>query len=412
MSWLMQIAWTAMFAFMLIIAIGGNVIVIWIVLAHRRMRTVTNYFLLNLSIADLMMSVFNCIFNFVYMLNNDWQFGRPYCTFSNFIANVTVAASVFTLTGISLDRFLAINRPLKPRMSKTSAQITIAAIWLTSLILGSPCLMYSTTVTHRPSGQTACILIWPDGQPLVSTMDYIYNLVLFMVTYVTPMAAMLGCYTAMGRELWGSRSIGELTQRQIDSIKSKRKVVRMFIVIVTIFGVCWLPYHSYFLYTHYHRDVPYSKYVQHLYLMFYWLAMSNAMVNPLIYYWMNARFRQYFRTAVCEWRCLQRSEQHSDVADTPPMIRRCSHSYSRSRSGGTGDDYSNNERYKQQRLVLKQQQTQCFCATGPNMQQHHTCRRPLVQICVAGQPVSWRHPQHQPLLTNHVNHRHMTSSQV
>jgi hypothetical protein len=49
-------------------------------------------------------------------------------------------------------------------------------------------------------------------------------LVLFIVTYVVPMSAMAGCYTAMGRELWGSRSIGEMTQRQIDSIRSKRKV--------------------------------------------------------------------------------------------------------------------------------------------------------------------------------------------
>jgi tachykinin-like receptor len=63
----------------------------------------------------------------------------------------------------------------------------------------------------------------------------------------------------------------------------------MFIIIVSIFAVCWLPYHAYFIYTHHDRTLTYSKYVQHLYLGFYWLAMSNAMVNPLIYYWMNAR---------------------------------------------------------------------------------------------------------------------------
>lgn len=63
----------------------------------------------------------------------------------------------------------------------------------------------------------------------------------------------------------------------------------MFIVIVVIFAVCWLPYHAYFIYTHHDKAVTYARYVRHLYLAFYWLAMANAMVNPLIYYWMNAR---------------------------------------------------------------------------------------------------------------------------
>ncbi|PNF22942.1 hypothetical protein B7P43_G11682 [Cryptotermes secundus] len=70
------------------------------------------------------------------------------------------------------------------------------------------------------------------------------------------------------------------------------QVVRMFIIIVSIFAVCWLPYHAYFIYTHHNRSLAYSRYVQHLYLGFYWLAMSNTMVNPLIYYWMNARYEK------------------------------------------------------------------------------------------------------------------------
>lgn len=74
------------------------------VAAHREMRTITNYFLLNLSIADLMMSSLNCMFNFIYMLNSDWPFGRFYCSLNNFMGNVTVATSVFTLVAISFDR--------------------------------------------------------------------------------------------------------------------------------------------------------------------------------------------------------------------------------------------------------------------------------------------------------------------
>lgn len=104
------------------------------------------------------------------------------------------------------------------------------------------------------------------------------------------MVVMLICYSLMGRVLWGSRSIGETTERQMESMKSKRKVVRMFIAIVSIFAICWLPYHLFFIYAYHNNQVTSAKYVQHMYLGFYWLAMSNAMVNPIIYYWMNKRY--------------------------------------------------------------------------------------------------------------------------
>jgi tachykinin receptor 3 len=68
------------------------------------------------------------------------------------------------------------------------------------------------------------------------------------------------------------------------------QVVKMFIVVVIIFAVCWLPYHVYFIYTYHHKEVVTKPFIQHVYLGFYWLAMANAMLNPFIYYWMNARY--------------------------------------------------------------------------------------------------------------------------
>lgn len=76
------------------------------------MRTSTNYFLLNLSIADLLMSSLNCVFNFIFMLNSDWPFGSIYCTINNFMATVTVSTSVFTLVAISVDRYVSLLRRL------------------------------------------------------------------------------------------------------------------------------------------------------------------------------------------------------------------------------------------------------------------------------------------------------------
>lgn len=99
-----QLFWILLFGLMLSVAVIGNSIVIWIILAHRRMRTVTNYFLLNLAIADLMMATFNAGFNFIFMLHSHWPFGSLYCTLNNFIAHLTVCSSVFTITAMSVDR--------------------------------------------------------------------------------------------------------------------------------------------------------------------------------------------------------------------------------------------------------------------------------------------------------------------
>ena len=82
----------------------------------------------------------------------------------------------------------------------------------------------------------------------------------------------------------------------------------MFAVVVTIFMVCWAPYHIYFIYSYHNPSITKMSYISHIYLGFYWLAMSNTCVNPIIYYWMNQRFRAYFDMILfCVPRVLKRA---------------------------------------------------------------------------------------------------------
>ncbi|XP_008215771.1 tachykinin-like peptides receptor 99D isoform X2 [Nasonia vitripennis] len=298
LPWWRQIIWTVLFAGMIVVATGGNLIVIWIVLAHKRMRTVTNYFLVNLSIADAMVSTLNVIFNYTYMLNSHWPFGNLYCKISQFIAVITICASVFTLMAISIDRYVAIVNPLKPRMGKRTTLCIALAIWAVGAVLSLPMLLFYTTFTHNfPNGEVRviCYPSWPDqdnsGQ---SYNEYLYNVIFMILTYFLPIGAMTFTYARIGVELWGSQSIGEATQRQLDNIRNKRRVVKMMMVVVMIFAVCWLPFHVYFIVTSYLPHLTNEPYIQELYLAIYWLAMSNSMYNPIIYCWMNSRFRRGF----------------------------------------------------------------------------------------------------------------------
>ena len=84
----------------------------------------------------------------------------------------------------------------------------------------------------------------------------------------------------------------EAHTHHINNFASFFQVVKMFMVVVVIFAICWLPYHVYFIYTYHNKEVTTKPYIQHVYLSFYWLAMANAMINPAIYYGMNARYVQ------------------------------------------------------------------------------------------------------------------------
>ncbi|XP_046391631.1 tachykinin-like peptides receptor 86C [Ischnura elegans] len=334
-------AWIVVFSAMLLVAAPGNAIVIWIVLGHRRMRTATNCFLVNLSVSDLLLSLLNCAFNLVFMLDGDWPFGAVYCSFSNFVANCSVAASVFSLAAISVDRYLAIVHPLKHRKSKRRARWALGGIWASSALLALPCLLYSTTMVHWYSnGESRCVcfMLWPDGSFPSSVTEYTYNVIFLTVTYVMPLAVIAACYSLTGRVLWGSGSIGEMTPRQAQAISTKRKVVRMLVLVVSGFGICWLPYHSYFLYVFHHRRAAGAAHAQHVYLAFYWLAMSNAAVNPLIYYCMNDRFRSYFRQVICQCRCFRGSNENSIALALHPKNLYTAH-------GGSQSDFRRSSRY-------------------------------------------------------------------
>ncbi|XP_034487365.1 tachykinin-like peptides receptor 99D [Drosophila innubila] len=295
--WWRQVLWSILFGVVVIVATGGNLIVVWIVLTTKRMRTVTNYFIVNLSIADAMVSSLNVTFSYYYMLDGDWPFGEFYCKVSQFIAMLSICASVFTLMAISIDRYVAIMKPLQPRMSKRRNLAIAAVIWLSSSLISCPSLLFFKTEEVKVGNATriVCYPDWPDGPMNHSKMEHLHNILIMILTYFLPIISMTVTYSRVGIELWGSKTIGEYTPRQVENVRSKRRVVKMMIVVVLIFGFCWLPFHSYFIITSCYPAIVEAPYIQELYLVIYWLAMSNSMYNPIIYCWMNSRFRYGFK---------------------------------------------------------------------------------------------------------------------
>lgn len=114
-----QIAVYIMYISIFVVAMLGNGIVCYIVTSSPRMRTVTNYFIANLAVGDILMSLFCVPFSFVsILLLHYWPFGSVLCHLVNYSQAVSVLVSAYTLVAISIDRYIAIMWPLRPRITK------------------------------------------------------------------------------------------------------------------------------------------------------------------------------------------------------------------------------------------------------------------------------------------------------
>nr|XP_039333875.1 substance-K receptor isoform X2 [Saimiri boliviensis boliviensis] len=284
--------WATAYLALVLVAVTGNATVIWIILAHRRMRTVTNYFIVNLALADLCMAAFNATFNFVYASHNIW--------------------------------YMAIVHPFQPRLSAPSTKAVIAGIWLVALALASPQCFYSTITMDQ--GATKCVVAWPEdsgGKTLL-----LYHLVVIALIYFLPLAVMFVAYSVIGLTLWRRPVPGQQAHgANLRHLQAKKKFVKTMVLVVVTFAVCWLPYHLYFLLGSFQEDIYCHKFIQQVYLALFWLAMSSTMYNPIIYCCLNHRFRSGFRLAFrcCPW-VTPTEEDKVELTPTPSLstrVNRC-----------------------------------------------------------------------------------------
>lgn len=68
-----------LYTIIFLLAVIGNSLVILTLVQHQRMRTITNVFLLNLAVADLMLGVLCMPFTLIGTILRDFVFGEVMC---------------------------------------------------------------------------------------------------------------------------------------------------------------------------------------------------------------------------------------------------------------------------------------------------------------------------------------------
>ncbi|XP_071477041.1 orexin receptor type 2-like [Diadema antillarum] len=311
----------AFYVAILILALLGNTMVCVAILKNDHMRTVTNYYILNLAVTDILIAI--CLPTTITTdITDTWFFGKIACHFIPYFQVVLLCASIYTLMMIAVDRYLAICHPLKFQIRASRTALTIALVWVVSFLVPLPKAVVQRTLPNvlgphigKPTWLTECDeILWPQG-----VWEKMYHTAFFVVGYLLPLTVIGVAYIRVCRRLWSgipteegcgatkpdlqnnvmtTKTISKSTEAQL---KSRRKVASMLIVVVVTFAVCFFPFQLLNLLK---RHEAFSSldgsvdfnFVHVPYIIAHFMAFVNSAINPIIYNFMSAKFRQAFKS--------------------------------------------------------------------------------------------------------------------
>ncbi|XP_068165708.1 cholecystokinin receptor-like [Antennarius striatus] len=324
----------------------GNLLIIVVLMLNKRMRTVTNCFLLSLAVSDLMMAVFCMPFTLIPNILEDFIFGGAMCKAVSYFMGISVSISTFSLVAIAIERYSAICNPLKSRswQTRSHAYRVIAATWALALLIMVPYPIFSHLRSFPKSNGTVahmCRLFWPSPQA-----EQTWYVLLLFILFFVPGVMMIVAYGLISRELYRGMQFevnqskettgqkngvgrpilgsnddddgcyiqtktspgvelptlsGGAAQAKTERARSntseaklqaKKRVIRMLMVIVALFFICWMPLYSANTWKAFDLKSASRALTGAPISFIHLLSYTSACVNPIIYCFMNTRFRK------------------------------------------------------------------------------------------------------------------------
>ncbi|KAG9470026.1 hypothetical protein GDO78_019097 [Eleutherodactylus coqui] len=258
-------------AVFILFAIVGNIMVILSVACNRQLQTVTNYFIINLAIADLLLSTTVLPFSATLEVLGVWVFGRIFCDIWAAVDVLCCTASIMSLCIISIDRYVGVKHSLKypTIMTEKKAVVILILLWVSSMVISiGPLLGWKEP---PPDNDSQCDITQDPGYALFSSLCSFYLpllviLIMYFKVYIVArrttksleagvkrernksMEVVLRIHcrsSVMGESTSSSRSKGpfrsSLSVRLIKFSREK-KAAKTLAIVVGVFILCWLPF--------------------------------------------------------------------------------------------------------------------------------------------------------------------------
>ncbi|XP_041866950.1 mu-type opioid receptor [Melanotaenia boesemani] len=277
---------TALYSIVCMVGLVGNVLVMYIIVRYTKMKTATNIYIFNLALADALVTS-TLPFQSVNYLMGTWPFGDMLCKMVMSIDYYNMFTSIFTLTTMSIDRYIAVCHPVKALDFRTprNAKIVNVCNWILSSAIGLPVIfMASTTVTHSIID---CKLIFPHPSWY---WDTLLKICVFIFAFIMPVLIITICYGLMILRLKSVRMLSGSQEKD----RNLRRITRMVLVVVAVFIVCWTPIHVFVIITAL-INIPSSTLQTITWHFCIALGYTNSSLNPVLYGYLDENFKRCFR---------------------------------------------------------------------------------------------------------------------
>ena len=286
------------FAVIFVVGVAGNGTLIYTVFSNRSMRNTPNIFLVSLAAGDLLLILVSVPFTSTIYSFHQWPYGLAMCKLNEFLQALSLGVSVFTLTALGAERYVAIAYPMSSHNSPSMVHslLAVGAIWCISAMLAS-LEAVAARIQHHDYGVTVleiCDIHPPEWGDAYQKFHAMFR---FVVYFALPIAVITTFYLLMARILLLSSShlpTEGRTQGQANrQMETRKKVAKVVLSFVAIFVACWLPRHVYLLWYHYDPGL-YNMFWHVFKIVGFCMSFINSCVNPFTLYILSSRFRHYY----------------------------------------------------------------------------------------------------------------------
>ncbi|XP_033980934.1 opioid receptor, delta 1a isoform X3 [Trematomus bernacchii] len=300
---IIAISITALYSVICVVGLLGNVLVMYGVVRYTKMKTPTNIYIFNLALADALATSTLPFQSANYLMNN-WPFGEVLCKLIIAIDYYNMFTSIFTLTMMSVDRYVAVCHPIRALGFRTpvKAKMINVLIWGLSSAIGVPIMVMA--VTKYLKGKTVCTLKFPDP---TWYWDTVTKICVFIFAFVVPVLVITICYGLMILRLKSVRLLSGSKEKD----RNMRRITRMVLVVVAAFIICWTPIHIFIIVKTMVKIDNRNPFVIATWHLCIALGYTNSSLNPVLYAFLDENFKRCFRDFCLP--CRTHVEQHSQT---------------------------------------------------------------------------------------------------